>query len=232
MAALRRPLGLIAATLVLMIGDARAGQLEGASGGCILYATTVDERPVPTEPCSDKDPQNLSSDPDIEKVMRALGIQPHRVRFRACTRFATKDTGPNGPVEAPRYVVSYPSGRVKLYLAPVTHELAHVFQLEAAGGYRGGLERLTSKRIELGADYLTGIVFSQVLQDLELGEFQQNLALMGGYYETDEEAHGTPGERDRAFRRGLRLPFGSMKRDYRRANEDFQANVYGEIRER
>jgi hypothetical protein len=214
---------------MLSAGRASANQFK-RRGGC-LYVFTVGEEKVEVPPeCPDGDPLNLSRNADVGRVLQALGVRPHLIRFRGCEGglFSAEDTELNPAADAARYAVSYRMGTTK-YLAPITHELAHVWQMESVGGYRTLRDALPSRRIELAADYLTGIVFSQALRHLDLSEFQQNLSLRGLYYEADLDAHGTPVQRNNAFRLGFRLNFDSMNRDYRKASDDFQANVYGQL---
>jgi hypothetical protein len=126
-------------------------------------------------------------------------------------------------------VIPYPSGVKSAFLAPITHELAHVLQIEMVGNLERLKDSMESKRIELEADFLTGIAFSHFLEQARLGEFQHNLSLIGLYRDSSSDAHGSPMERTAAFRRGVFFTFANVSETFRRASQDFQANIYGEI---
>jgi hypothetical protein len=126
-------------------------------------------------------------------------------------------------------VITYPSNAKTDFLAPFTHELAHVLQIEMAGGLKPLQDSLESKRIELGADFLTGIVFSYALKEAGLREFQRNLSLIGLYRDSSSNAHGSPGQRTFAFRRGVFFNFANIGMNVPRAIQEFQEIIYGEI---
>lgn len=205
-----------------------ADDVDDFEAGC-LYATMAGEKAIPILSCADADPLDLASNPDVQKAMRAFGIQVGRVRFKGCEkqRFATY---PDASGASHAYVVTYPSEQKTTFLAPILHELAHVMQLEAAGGpAQLRSEYKLSKRIELGADYLTGVMFAKYFPDAELKLFSQNLALMGLYYEPNDRAHGTPVERDSAFRMGAFLKPDEIDPDLRKAGAMFQRKMYDKL---
>jgi hypothetical protein len=101
------------------------------------------------------------------------------------------------------YVITYPPDVSNGFLGPVAHELAHIVQMEAAGGMDQLRERYESRRIELGADYLAGILFRRVLPEVSRNEFQNHVRLYGLYREQAVRAHGTPTQRTSAFRIGV-----------------------------
>lgn len=221
---LRRSL-LIAVFSVWIVCGHRAGA-QPLSLGC-LHAITVGPGAIPFEACPPADPLKLANDPDILALMRALGIEARKVEFRGCrkSRFSvTPVLGPGG-----KYIVTYPTEAARTYIAPITHELAHVVQIDMAGGLAPLRDALGSKRIELAADYLTGILFVSSLRNIDVSQFQHNLSLMGAYIELDADAHGTPAQRIGSFRFGLRFNFDTVGRDIRRASNHFQAEVYGHI---
>ncbi len=218
-------LGALTMTAPLAFSAENAAQ----SSGC-LYSVAVGPDAQPVVPCDDNDPLGVGTDKDVRAVMRTLGIEPSLVRFRGCqnSRFSA---APDGGSQAPnrRYVVTYPSNSVGMYLAPITHELAHVLQMERTGGLQALRQKLVSKRVELEADFLSGAVFAQTLKHASLNQFQHNLSLIGQYVELSTEAHGTPEQRTSAFRRGVFFDFETAKRGMRVLSEYFQANIYGQI---
>jgi hypothetical protein len=226
MRALRKS-GLTLVAALLSIG-ATADAAGEFSTGC-LYATTVDKKPIPLTSCADADPLELGKNVDVRKAMTALRIPFDRVRFKGCTRqpFAVylDATGIGNA-----YVVTYASEQRATFLAPVLHELAHVLQMEAAGGPTQLRDQVKlSKRIELGADYLTGVLFARNLPDAPLKLFEQNLLLTGLYYEQNDRAHGTPTERKNAFRFGTFAKPEEIDGDLRQVSANFQRNIYGEV---
>jgi hypothetical protein len=197
-----------------------------------LFSTKVGGRAAHPTLCKGDDPLRLAKDGDLAKVIRAFGIRPESILFTGCEGgvFSTAEdqfSGSSGATN--RYVITYPSGVKSDFLAPITHELAHVLQIEMVGSLERLKDRMESKRIELGADFLTGIAFSHFLEQARLGEFQHNLSLIGLYRDSSSEAHGSPMERTAAFRRGVFFTFASVSENFRRASQEFQANIYGEI---
>ena len=196
--------------------------------GC-FYAVTVGANKSEVRTCKDSDPLNFSNNTDIKKVILDFGLSQNRIRFKGC---------PDQPFSAyadqlaGSYVVTYPSNQTEKFLVPIIHELAHVLQMHAAGGQRELMKKFTvnaSKRIELGADYLTGVIFAKLFKDAKLDAFQQNLSVMGQYKELDAVAHGSQQERIVAFRRGVFLTPLQLERDASATHEYFQGNIYGEI---
>jgi hypothetical protein len=197
-----------------------------------LFSTKVDGRAAHPTLCKGDDPLRLAKDGDVAKVIRAFGIRPESILFIGCEGgvFSTAEdqfSGSSGATN--RYVITYPSGVKSDFLAPITHELAHVLQIEMVGSLERLKDRMESKRIELGADFLTGIAFSHCLEQAGLGEFQHNLFLKGIYRDSSSEAHGSPVERTAAFRRGVFFTFADVNENFRRASQEFQANIYGDI---
>jgi hypothetical protein len=99
-----------------------------------------------------------------------------------------------------RYLVTYPSNLNRNYLAPITHELAHVLQMKNAGGLAALRDREEPRRIELGADFLAGLAHAKSLKKLSIEDFETNLQLAGTYKLAAD--HGPPEYRGQAFRIG------------------------------
>lgn len=213
-----------AVALLAWSADVTGADHQHRSSGC-LYAVYVGADKAKVEPCTPGDPMNLANDKKVRAVIRAFGLDAVAIRFNGCktARYsAAPDEGPR------RYVITYPSVGGESHIAPITHELAHVLQMEIAGSLQA-LQRSPSRKVELGADYLTGIVFIQHLSDIGYNEFQHNLSLIGQYVEMDATAHGTPAQRTAAFRFGANLKFEEVDRNIRRAYEEFLSDSYGHI---
>ena len=217
------------AALLLWASGERSVYARDTSHGC-LYAVTKGPEKTPVVPCVNADPLNIAGDPDIRKVMKAFGVEPWKVRFKGCKniRFSVKEDRMHARGSR-KYLITYPNEVEQSYVALITHELAHVLQMEMAGGYRILRDTFITKRIELGADYLTGIIYSNYLKKNDINQFQHHLSLMGQYLELDEDAHGNPSQRSGAFRFGLFFDFNTVDRDIRKASENFQFDVYGQI---
>jgi len=198
--------------------------------GC-LNSVTVGKEEKPVIPCDDTDPLNLANSADIHTVIKRMGLDPDKLHFKGCKnlRFsaAPDETAKNGEQ---RYLVTYPSETSDSYLAPITHELAHVLQMEIeVNSAEHLLKEYGSKRVELGADFLTGIVFSSSLENNDINEFQHNLMLIGLYREMEEDAHGSPAQRTAAFRFGYFLKNTEVKSNINMAFRYFLDNLYGQI---
>jgi hypothetical protein len=228
MTASRYPVYELLMAACLALAAASPADAQQAAAGCLYGQTTVGPEASVVVPCVDADPLNIANDPDVRTVMKSLGLKPGTIRFKGCKSLRFR-AAPDGVPSDHRYVITYPTDAAGSYLAPITHELAHVLQMEMAGGLLALTATFASKRVELGADYLTGVVFSQSLKQVSLNEFQHNLALIGLYVELDANAHGTPSQRVAAFRFGVFQKFDSVHVDMRKASDDFQVNLYGRI---
>lgn len=207
-----------------------SGQIQEAYKGC-LFATSVGSGHRKVVICPDVDQKYLTDDGDVREVMSVLGIGATEVRFNGCpdAPFKAMEMGPSASRGA-RFLIVYPTNLPSgdSYLAPVTHELAHVFQIKVAGSM-SALTALKIERIELGADYITGIVYSRKFKHFELSQFQTSLTLIGAYQEDAAAAHGTPAQRTSAFRLGA-FDFDQKGSDIRNASNFFQAKLYAQIK--
>jgi len=223
---LSRHSGAVIAFLALsgaMGEEIRAPQAEQ---GC-LYANGdgIDA----TEGCA-KDPLQLASLMALQRARVALSLQETEIRLIGCKMGSFKTSQGSHPTKR-SYLIYYPilDGPVAAYVAPLTHELSHVFQMERAGGLGKFIaDYPDSKRRELGADFLTGVVFKnasfQANQD-----FQTNLDLIGKFREMRKNAHGTPAQRASAFRIGVYLDYGAFGNSMDKANTEFQENRYATL---
>lgn len=235
---LAEPFGMVrvAAASVLLAGATIAAEAQAATGspphlvGC-FHATATGDGKVPVSLCTG-DPLKLGEDTLVASIMRQLGIDRATVEFNGCPqqKFAVVEQFLEG--EPARYVVRYPLEAGEEYLAPITHELAHVLQMQSTGGFEATLKAVQwqNRRVELGADYLTGLVFSQLQPTsprFNTAQFQHSLSLIGLYDERELEAHGSPEERTAAFRYGFVNNDGQTQ--LLPAYDYFQANLFAQI---
>lgn len=239
----RRFLPALLACLALAVADGGAQCLYGKTPG------TPGADPQAAACTNREDPAGLGNDPDIRKVISALGLQDVRIRFSGCAHglFATEATG---LASAPSYRISYPllpaqgpagsrgnaagspagppvrtAGRHP-YLAPVTHELAHVLQLRQKGDRNALLTGRQILSVELAADFIAGIAFRRIEALDSLNSFQQNIALVGLYRDRSDDAHGTWEQRTWAFRRGVFYPTDPAPLAPQEADDRFASRLF------
>lgn len=218
------PAGLAAAQALAALP---AAQYEGNQ---CLYANGVS--PKKQEGCTGEDTAQLMQLPAIAATIQALSLSNVRIVLSACavSPFLTQQSG----VDARTlwYKISYPLlgyARLQDYIAPITHELAHVFQMKTAGTRAALLAQSSSRKVELGADFLTGVLFKNAQRTEDLAMFQTNLMLVGKYIEKELDAHGWPEQRQAAFRLGYFLPYQAYDRSPDTVYQEFNDNVYGTI---
>jgi hypothetical protein len=121
-----------------------------------------------------------------------------------------------------------------MFLLPVMHELAHVFQIEHYGG-TGKMEQVldTQPKIELGADFIAGALYHWRWGAFNTTAFSANVELMGDYKADNSDYHGRPEDRSAAFQFGFDYPltgnsrnihFGGHAPEIWDAHENFQAD--------
>jgi hypothetical protein len=220
---------ILKAGLIIFIITGASAEQQYSRSGC-LYSTFVGGS-TQVGPCSDKDILNVADDLNIKKIMREFSIPNTQVRFVACDNaefLAQPDLDFEGAER--KYIVKYHKKASNTYLAPITHELAHIMQMEM----NGGIDNLwnvykESKKIELEADYLAGIAFQNTLVNLDINLFQHSLLLMGKFVENFEHAHGTPSQRMAAFRFGNHMEFNSVGGDFKKASRSFRDKEFGHV---
>ncbi|WP_219135190.1 hypothetical protein [Janthinobacterium sp. UMAB-60] len=196
---------------------------DGNQSNC-LYAVTVSGTPSRQTPCPAADPIDLANNENIKIAISLLNINMSELSFRGCEIgrfFAMPDDRSDK-----KYIISYKIDKEK-FLAPTLHELSHVLQMKNAGGSLALSKKYRSKRIELAADYMTGVMFSRLFKNMDLKKFEQNILLTGLYFESSELAHGRPDERISAFRLGV-----FEKKEEINMSEielDFQRNIYAKF---
>jgi hypothetical protein len=187
--------------------------------------------PTATIGC-DGDQLNLSKQQFIRDVIAHYSLGDRQIDFVSCKEaaFATFAEGPTARTR--HYRIQYPvmvGTRIGEYLAPITHELSHVYQLEKAGSYARLRDSYEIKKIELGADFLTGVIFRELQTVSTLDQFQQNLKLIGKYRESTLDAHGTPSQRVAAFRFGYFYKDQDNTHTIGEISQDFMDNIYGDV---
>ena len=198
---------------------------DGTQSNC-LYAVMVSGTPSRPTPCRAGDPIDLANNENVKMAISLLNISMSDLNFRGCElgRFSAMPDENNDK----KFIISYKTDKEK-FLAPTLHELSHVLQIKNAGGLVSLLKKYPSKRIELAADYMTGIIFSKLFKNMDLKKFEQNILLTGLYLESSELAHGTPDERVSAFRLGV---FGKKQKEEMNMSEielNFQRSLYAKF---
>lgn len=205
--------------------------------GMPASAPSKDGKAEDKECVSGEDPEKLAKDPDIAKAIRAFGLEKENIYFAGCVGgiFKTEDVSPISSVH--EYKISYPlyvekmaegnaERKMSSYVAPITHELAHVFQIRNAGSMRALKDQRKIIDIELSADFLSGLAFSETQNIKNINYYQQNLALVGLYNESLLDAHGTWSQRVAAFRYGV---FLKDKHNTHQAESSFRSQFLEEI---
>lgn len=176
------------------------------------------------------DPYGIAREPEIVRTLESLGFQPGQVTFFGCVRGRFSTWKPD--TREMLFRVNYPLGssyRFQNYVGPISHELGHAIQLREAGSVRllrEGLGR-DSSRIELGADFLAGLIFRRQMTNMDQQGFEQSLDLLGNYRDGTLATHSTPEARTAAFRTGFH--YRSTSRTPEEASTDFQRNIFAAI---
>jgi hypothetical protein len=197
---------------------------------CLNLSPSTDQfRPTDHPDCS-KDALDLGNDKAVHDGETLLNLAPREVSFIGCEAapFVTfPAAGPNS-----KFRIYYPTG-VQLahdkYVAPLLHEMGHVFQLKQAGSYANLKASLDDsiERIELGADFIAGFGANHL--GLEPNAFLINLKLVGNYNNNDLESHGRPEDRVFAFRNGYFYEEGQPS-TVADSYADFQDNRFSQIK--
>jgi hypothetical protein len=172
------------------------------------------------------DPLHLSSKPQIQAAEKMVGVDPNEITFIGCkaVRFQTY------PDPLHHFKITYrnlPNVGFAEIIAPLLHEIGHVYQLKKAGS----IDKLFQPpfgslvRVELGADFLAGCEARELGIDPDYS--QGSLDLVGNY--KPNPSHGLPEDRAEAFEYCY---FGeprhsSIEMDYK----DFQANLFVQIKD-
>lgn len=218
----------LALALVWFLSGSYATAQGELPPGC-LHAVTTGSNDETVKICPKGDPRQFANNPQVRAAANALGIRLERVRFWGCDKqpFAAFPDRIDG---AGDYVISYPSDYKGDLTTPLLHELAHIMQMEDEGGQQKLRARFSSIRIELGADYLAGVVYAKLYPEQHINVLAVNLQLTGLYHEKDFNAHGTPSQRDSAFRFGALLKPDQIQSEMSKMSTKFQRDVYGIVK--
>lgn len=179
--------------------------------------------------CRD-DQFGIAQNDTVRKVEKLLGLSEDQITFIGCDAapFSTQMTDMEQPFHFQILYSTSGSQARQNCIAPLLHEIGHVYQLNKMGSREKLLESLRKsiQRVELGADFLAGVAAARL--ELNPGEFQRNLALAGSYDEKSVDAHGLPSDRTSAFRYGYfyEPKNASVEAQY----SYFQRNLFGQIK--
>ena len=195
----------------------------------VCFALDTDPGPTLEREGCQRDPLRLEHLPEVENAVAGLAIPAARIALWGCrkTKFETA-----APVSASsstgQYKIYYPllERPTHDYVAPIIHELGHVYQLQSVGSPHALLQKYSRLQIELGADYLTGVVARHYLSGIKPEIFQGNLEIVGLYRELAVEAHGTPNQRNEAFRRGFFLRQTDFQDSIVRAYQEYDDEAF------
>ena len=182
-------------------------------------------------------PQGCSSDPlgfaqndSIRRAIDLFGLSGARIKFLGCTTTEFQTSAPPGIDDDDlAFKIYYPvtdALQPRDYVAPLIHELGHAFQIKQVGSI-AELKRLESRRIELGADFLAGLVFGKS-GEMKLAQFHASTELIGRYREKSNE-HGTPEQRGYAFRFGVFFEKNHGVMNVEAANAQFQRDDFAKV---
>jgi hypothetical protein len=179
--------------------------------------------------CAD-DPLKIGGTDYVRAAIRGLGIGDMDVRFIGCAGIGFKISGGHKDLLTKRrqFALYYPTQKIgktlnsKEYIAPVVHELSHVYQIERAGGQAKLRDNFCKERIELGADFITGFLFYSTLRIDAAANFQESLHLLGDYADGAHDSHARPTDRTGAFRSGYYMTAKRQISDLGEAYSIFQ----------
>jgi hypothetical protein len=151
-----------------------------------------------------RDLLSIAQQPVVAAAENILGLTPADVEFVGCRNegFITR-IGHATPRLTLR--ITYPiipNVALSDYVAPIVHELGHVYQLKQAGSFDRLEQQLNPyhERAELGADFLTGVILRTL--NLPTSVFELSEYLPGSYRTDLDASHGLPHQRTGAFRLG------------------------------
>ncbi|HVF15516.1 MAG TPA: hypothetical protein VNA21_01350 [Steroidobacteraceae bacterium] len=190
--------------------------------------TRVDE--VSGTVCPEEDPLRLAANPQVQKMVSFFGLAGKQIRFLGCNsyRFSARSEV-NESAAHPSYVVTYPTQAADNFIGAIAHVLSHLLQSELALGMENLKATREARRIELGADFLSGVVFNNALKGLSEDEFRRSLESVNGLFDLQENAHGTRSQRAGAFQAGIDLVLADFDRDLRLVNREFDSKRYGYV---
>lgn len=163
-----------------------------------------------TPPCQD-DPYKIKDEKYVRLASNALGLDLNNIAFIGCLNGKFSSTeGVSKPSGERTYTIRYPiyeeiAAPHEGYIAPITHELSHIYQFKRSGSMAAAIKECRLK-LELGADVLAGFLFKTALDEGNINLFNHNLKLIGDFDPSIRDAHGRPHDRSIAFRFGYYAP--------------------------
>ena len=149
-------------------------------------------------------PEGVVQSREFADLLAAYGIEQENVQLLSCNnvgfRVATRDS--RGVIQGQVYIPDrYEDAEIGFLLPALAHELAHVFLEDAFKEEAPLTDFLETKEIELGCDFLAGLVFADMFDRDEASGYLVSDELSGSFFELDED-HGNSEERTNAFRTG------------------------------
>lgn len=177
-----------------------------------------------------RDPYRVLDEPMIQRTIRQLGLRPEQVDMHGCGQGRFSAWVVDATMQ--KYRINYPLSATyafAYYTGPLAHELGHVAQLHEAGTLPRLRQQLENEsgRVELGADFLAGLMFRRFMNNLNQQSFEQSLDLIGNYEAGSRATHSRPEARTSAFRMGFY--YSATNLAPRAAHRDFQRNRYAFI---
>jgi hypothetical protein len=174
---------------------------------------------------------HLANQQVVRAAVAATGLSVSQVEFVACEDASFFTAPPTRLPDGTRgFRIIYPArleGTADQYAAAIVHELGHVMQLQGDGSVDAVRARHPiCGYIELEADYLAGIIFRRNIAEIDRGQFERNLRLVGNYDPKCPD-HGTPEERTAAFRTGFYL--AKPPADLQEARREFADHHFASI---
>ncbi len=210
----------------VLIGLATTSPAPQVDLGCLNGSgapdSSVNCQPSLTSP----DPNSLISESSVQAIISGLELNSTSVRFRGCPghKFETQGRQSDDKIVYYIYYNSDLNYADPTNIAPIAHELGHVFQSKSLGSF-DGLKSEPREAVELGADYLAGYAFKNFLYTTAPSNLQQSLDLVGSF-QNSQDPHGFPAQRTSAFRQGF-IRTTRVKEDVQTAYSNFlRANLY------
>jgi hypothetical protein len=191
---------------------------------CLQAGGAVEPSISSTPPTCDRDRLRVSEDAAVRATEKLFHLSSAEIVFIGCETASDFSTDVVRTSSSSHFVIVYPMSVSKSsdYVAPMLHELGHVYQLKRVGDKEQLLQML--ERTELGADFLAGLAARKV--GLNPGVFEISLRLVGSYRSSPRVSHGRPEDRSSAFRYGYNEPAGPLDSQY----DDFQDNLFSQLK--
>jgi hypothetical protein len=212
---------------VIAISAGTCGAADSSLPDCLNSSGSVASSSASANTCT-TDPQHLLSDARIRETLAMIGATERDVQFLGCVgeKFRTVRTGTRATLKLHVYYPDRALSKAQ-FIGPMMHELGHVFQFQQAEADNHGApsQNVSVERVELGADFLAGLVAGRL--DLDPKVFIINSEIEGTY-NLSRDSHGRPEDRANSFRLGYF--YNDKKRPLADAYVDFQDNLFAQLR--